>query len=81
MTGKVEIVRTPAPELVGDTLAEADVRARTGCTIIAIERDGELLTDIGPDSRVEDGDELVAAGPDADVNDLQAMVAPSSGDD
>jgi Trk K+ transport system NAD-binding subunit len=78
---KVEIVRTPAPELVGYTLAEADVRARTGCTIIAIERDGALLTDIGPDSRIEDGDELVAAGPDADVNDLQAMVAPSGDDD
>ena len=37
---QLEIVRTTAPALVGQSLAEADVRARTNCTVIAAERDG-----------------------------------------
>jgi Trk K+ transport system NAD-binding subunit len=65
---QVEIVRTRAPRLAGRSLAEADVRARTGCTVIAAERDGGLLTDVGPGFVIREGDELVVAGADADVN-------------
>ncbi|MGM0590759.1 MAG: potassium channel family protein [Halobacteriota archaeon] len=65
---QIELVRTHAPNLVGMTLTEADVRARTNCTVIAAERDGALLTEIGPNFTVEDGDELVVVGSDADIN-------------
>ncbi|WP_226022343.1 potassium channel family protein [Halomicrobium salinisoli] len=65
---QVEIVRTSAGALAGQTLGDADVRARTGCTVIAVERDGAVLTDVGPDLRVRPDDELVVAGTDADVN-------------
>jgi Trk K+ transport system NAD-binding subunit len=65
---QVEVVRTSAPKLVGRTLAEADVRARTGCTIVAVERDGEVLTELGPDFRIEEGDEVVIAGTDEGTN-------------
>jgi len=61
---QVEVLRTRAPGLVGRTLGEADVRARTGCTVVAVERDGGVITDLGPDFRVEEGDELVIAGTD-----------------
>lgn len=57
-----EFVRTPAPALVGETLAEADIRNRTGATVVAIERKNELLTDLGPKTRIEPEDVLVAAG-------------------
>ncbi|WP_338742006.1 potassium channel family protein [Haloplanus salilacus] len=65
---QVEVVRTHAPGLVGRTLGEADVRARTGCTVVAVERDGEVVTDLGPDFRIEEGDELVIAGTDGGTN-------------
>ncbi len=62
---QVEVVRLRAPRLVGRTLGDADVRARTGSTVVAVERDGELLTEVGPDTRIESGDELIIAGTDA----------------
>ncbi|WP_251344123.1 potassium channel family protein [Haloplanus halophilus] len=65
---QVEVVRTHAPNLVGRTLGEADVRARTGCTVVGVERDGEVVTDLGPDFRVREGDELVIAGTDEGTN-------------
>jgi Trk K+ transport system NAD-binding subunit len=65
---QVEVVRTHAPGLVGQTLGEADVRARTGCTVVGVERDGDVVTDLGPDFRIEAGDELVIAGTDEGTN-------------
>jgi Trk K+ transport system NAD-binding subunit len=59
---KIEVVRTPATGLVGQRIGDALVRTRTGCTVVAIERDGDLLTEVGPDARVRSGDEVVVAG-------------------
>ncbi|SFR44620.1 potassium channel family protein [Halogeometricum limi] len=70
---QVEIVRTSAPQLAGQTLAEADVRARTNCTVIAVERDGDLLTEIGPEFVVRTDDTLVVAGTDDDINEFNAV--------
>jgi Trk K+ transport system NAD-binding subunit len=65
---QVEVVRTTAPGLVGQTLGGADVRDRTGCTVVGVERDGVVRTDLGPDFRVEEGDVLVVAGTDEGTN-------------
>ncbi len=62
MDAGVNVRRTAAPGLAGQTLAEADVRTQTGCTVVAIERNGDLLTELGPDFRVVDGDKLLVAG-------------------
>lgn len=67
MDQQVEVVRLVADGLAGSTLGEADVRDRTGCTVVAIERDGSVLTDLGPDVRVRTGDRLVVAGTDTGV--------------
>ena len=61
---QVEVVRFDAGRLVGQTPAEADIRAETGCTVIAVERGGEVLTDVDPDFRFQEGDDLIVAGPD-----------------
>jgi len=71
----VEIVRSETPTLVGRTIGEANVRERTGCTAIAIERDNEFVTDIGPETRVERGDELVVAGTDESVRAFERAFA------
>lgn len=64
----VEVIRTRAPELVGLTPREAEIRARTGCTVVAVERAGRVLTDIGPEFRFEEDDELIIAGTDEGTN-------------
>lgn len=61
---QVEVIRTAAPGLEGRTLGGADVRGKTGCTVVGVERDGTLLTDLGPEFRIEAGDELIVAGTD-----------------
>jgi len=68
MDEQVEIVRTTANELADQTLGEARVRGRTGCTVVAVERNGTVITDVGPDVHIEAGDELVVAGTDAAVD-------------
>jgi Trk K+ transport system NAD-binding subunit len=62
MDQNVEVVRTHASQLVGKTLGEARVRSESGCTVVGIERDGTVVSDIGPEVRIEDGDELIIAG-------------------
>jgi Trk K+ transport system NAD-binding subunit len=61
---QIKIVRTTAPELVGRTLADAEVRSTTGCTVVGVERGGSVITEIGPEFAVEAGDELIIAGTD-----------------
>ena len=70
----MEFVRREAPALVGQTLGQADVRARTGCTVIAVERDGRTLTSIDADLRVQDGDTLVVAGDDDAIDAFAELV-------
>lgn len=57
-----EFARRGAPELAGRTLSEVDVRARTGCTVVAVERDGELIGDLGANFTIEAEDVLVISG-------------------
>jgi Trk K+ transport system NAD-binding subunit len=61
---QIKIVRTTAPELVGRTLGDAEVRSTTGCTVVGVERDDSVITEIGPEFAVEAGDELIIAGTD-----------------
>ncbi|MFC4451630.1 potassium channel family protein [Halorussus aquaticus] len=67
MDKQVEIVRTTATEFVGQSLAETDIRARTGCTVVAVERDGRVVTELGPDFRFRRGDDVIVAGTDESV--------------
>jgi Trk K+ transport system NAD-binding subunit len=68
---QVEVIRTEVPGIVGQTLSEANIRAETGCTVIAIERDDEVLTDIGPETVIEAGDGLVIVGTDEGIHEFE----------
>ncbi|WP_262181469.1 TrkA C-terminal domain-containing protein [Haloarcula laminariae] len=59
---QLKLVRTEAPGVVGESLGEADIRNRTGCTVIAAERNGTVITNPGAPFVIERGDELVVAG-------------------
>ena len=64
----VEIIKTTAPGLASETLAGAQIRERTDCTVVAVEREGSTLTDLDADFRIEADDRLVIAGSDSGVN-------------
>lgn len=65
---QVEVIRTEARKIVGQTLQEAEVRPKTGCTVVAIERGGHVQTDLGSDFRIQPGDELIVVGTDEGIN-------------
>ena len=57
------LVETTAPrELVGKTLADAEVRKRYGVTVVCIKPRGGSFTYATPDTVVQEGDVLVVAG-------------------
>lgn len=57
------LVEVTAPaEIVGKTLAEAEVRRRYGITVVCIKPAGGTFTYATPDTVVRDGDVLVVAG-------------------
>lgn len=64
---QIDIIRTTASNLAGQTLAEANIRARTGCTVIAAERNGAVISELGPDFRLQTDDDLIIAGTDEDI--------------
>ena len=65
---QVELVRTSAPGLDGMSLAAADLRSETGCTVVAAERNGNLKTDVGPEFVVDADDTLIVAGTDDGID-------------
>ncbi|WP_302081993.1 potassium channel family protein [Salinibaculum rarum] len=62
---QINVVRLSAGSLAGSTISEAAIRSETGCTVVAIVRDGETITEFDPDSfEFQAGDEAVVAGTD-----------------
>ena len=68
MKQQVEVIQTATPGLVGRTIADAGIRERTGCTVLAIRRGAETVTDIGPDTLVTADDKLVVVGAGDDID-------------
>ena len=62
-----EFVRTKAPRIAGESLGSVKLREETGSTVVAVEREGELLTDLGPGFTVRDDDVLIASGSHEDT--------------
>lgn len=68
---QLKLIRTTAPGAVGESLADADIRNRTGCTVIAAERSGSVVTNPGASFVIEAGHELVVAGTDENITRFQ----------
>lgn len=66
-----DIVRTKAPKLSGRTLKEANVRAETGCTVVAVERNSELITELEPSFEIFEDDQLIVVGSDDTINEFR----------
>ena len=60
---QVNLFYMPVPQsLCGRTLSGADIGRRCGLNIIAIQQNGQLITNPTPGTRLPEGAELVAFG-------------------
>jgi Trk K+ transport system NAD-binding subunit len=73
---EIDILRESVPNLAGQRIGKANIREQTGCTIIAIEREGQVITDIGPRTRIKPDDELVIVGTDAGIQKFEQTFDP-----
>ncbi|UTE76845.1 MULTISPECIES: TrkA family potassium uptake protein [unclassified Rossellomorea] len=62
----IEVVATK--KVAGKTLVDLDIRARYGCNIIAIQRNGEILVSPPADELVQDRDMLIVIGHKRDLH-------------
>ena len=61
----LNVFRTAVPaELAGRSLAQAHVRRRTGCNVVAVERQGELVANPDVDAPLPSDGDLVLVGTD-----------------
>jgi TrkA domain protein len=63
--GELQIEWVPVPDsspAIGRTLAESQLRAQTGVTVIAILREPEPVSGARPEDVIQQGDTLVAVG-------------------
>jgi len=72
----VEAIQTHSPGLVGQTIGEARVQSVTGCIVIVVVRDGQVLTDVGPELRVQENDELIVVGPTDGIDQFCSQFGP-----
>ena len=66
--------RTVHPDLAGKSLADNQIRAKTGCSVIAINSEGKQIVSPDPASPLKENDELILIGTtDAEKRYLEAF--------
>jgi trk system potassium uptake protein TrkA len=72
--GGAIVAEIAAPEtLVGQTLAEADLRNRFGLSVIAFQRRGDIRSNPSAQDEIEEGDLLVVIGQPESVDELSSL--------
>jgi TrkA domain protein len=74
------VIVGPDSPLVGRTLGEADVRRRTGASIIAIQRDDETITNPGSGTEFAAGDTVIAIGERDECRRFQSFASGEEGE-
>ncbi len=59
---RIKLMKVPSGDLTGSNPIEAQIRERTGCSVVAVERDGQILMDLPPDLTLDDQDALYLCG-------------------
>ncbi|WP_121744548.1 cation:proton antiporter regulatory subunit [Natronorubrum halophilum] len=70
---------TEAAEIAGQTIGDARIRERVGISIIAVQRDDELITPPTPETVIEPGDTLVVVGDREDCTEFEKLLGDESG--
>jgi K+/H+ antiporter YhaU regulatory subunit KhtT len=64
----LKVLKVPAPAaFTGRHPSDLNIRARTGCTVVAVERDEEVLVEFNPDFRFTPDDTVYVCGSSAAV--------------
>jgi CPA2 family monovalent cation:H+ antiporter-2 len=61
--------------LSGRTLAEANLRAQTGASVVAVRQGGELVPNPSSEIRIRAGDQLALIGESAQVSAAESLLA------
>ncbi|GAB4407545.1 MAG: cation:proton antiporter [Bacteroidia bacterium] len=61
-------VQQDVPQLTGRTLAESQLRQQYALNLVAIQRDGQLISEIGPDTEIRRDDFLYVIGKPDDIS-------------
>jgi CPA2 family monovalent cation:H+ antiporter-2 len=73
----VAIRLDPASECVGQSLAELNLRGRSGATVLAISRSGESIAVPAAGERLQAGDVLALAGTQEAIEAAKALLRPA----
>jgi len=60
----------------GSTIADGQLRTRTGASVVAVLRDGATIAAPGPEVQLLAGDVVVAVGTPEGLDQLRALLAP-----
>lgn len=74
----IDAVRMPVPvgsPYAGRPLGDTRARSRTGASIVAVVRDGRLVTTLTPDFILQRGDTIVAVGDRSGIDGLRDLIA------
>lgn len=76
----VNVLERAAGKLAGRTIVEAAVRETTGCTVVAIERGDDVITDFDPaDLLIREDDLVVVAGTERNIERFDRQFGSESG--
>ena len=59
---------------IGGTVVTLNIRAKTGATIVSVERDGQIIRNVGPDLDFRVGDTLIAMGESSQIAALKDLL-------
>lgn len=62
-------------EIVGQTLAGANIRERTGVSVIAIDREGTIIPSPDPETTIKAGDTLIVIGSEEHVHQFEPLIS------
>jgi CPA2 family monovalent cation:H+ antiporter-2 len=68
----------PGSPFAGKTLAEANLRARTGASLVALHRDGQLVPAPAPETRLQPGDRVGLIGHRDGLDAAEALLRESA---
>lgn len=74
ITSQLKVMRVSAQGFVGRKAADLDLRRRTGCSFVAVERGGEVLVQIRPDFVFEADDQVYICGSHRATKQFSAVI-------
>lgn len=69
---EVTLTGTTAPELVGQSPDDTDIRERTGTMLVGIERDEDVITELNEGVTIAEDDTLIVAGTTESIDAFEA---------